>query len=1310
MKRNVTKRIIIVALAVLLMSLCATAAVLAADTTETKAYGEKLSGYQVSTNGKVNLRFVYSDLGTGMDAYKAEIYEPDGVTSTGVSYTYEIGKITNKTIVVPLAPSEMANIVKVYPVTLSGDTVTEQGEAVSYSVREYALAVLGRNDLSSYHSSMRALLNWGAMAEKTFDNTAIPKANEGLYTRNTNPINGVTKSFAAEDASITYKKNDAYGCTLKMEIGRDTSALNFYFTGLSDGNYTATVSKAGGAAVNAGAVTKNGDSYKVSIQNVGVKVYDKIYTVTLKDSSGDLITAQASVLGYLDSLAFDTGENANFNDIAKSMYQFYILAMNKSVDNCDHLEAHWEKNDADTSYIVCSKCFAKIDGRAVNDNVNWYANIAEIAGNSAAAADGVGVQNENGVSYKGFNSASGGIIFLTKEKPFASTFTSESFTTGNYIVVKYRTGKEAGLKLAGGTTADKRNDFGILSASNQTDTWKVSVIDATKVEKWTAAENQIAELRFLVQGAMTVDVAMVAVVDNKVEVATLLSEEETYFMHDATFTTKGLELNKTGTCASGCTYSESKSAGVYTYSCSACKDTVKREVPSGVGYFANIVDKTSFAGAGVTVSVKKDEKGGFLYKSYSAATAGAGPILTADAKDWGTRAKETLTEGERLGQYLVIKYKTTGAPTGGGTKFQICSGSNGKVNIQLSGTTVPTEWTVEIIDLSAASMSAMYSASDTSIYMAFYLNPANATIDVAYAAIADDLDSARALIDDGDTYRIRTVSGTSGERTTSVSGMFNKDGTCPENGCAIALENIEGGIKYVCNNCGTVFETRTIPKTVSAYKTPDTITSKYNNQGATVTNNLMAENGVVFQRFVSAPEKSSSTALTLISNQEVVGEYVVLKYRTNCSSEKTKMTFSVRSNTTGHSYTTGNISYLNQPTEGLWLTGYISLAGTAVAGELIAGNQTTVTLTMVHDGDGSKYTVDIAFVAIVSSLTDAEALVSAGDTLTEGIQDTNWTVSQFNKDLEPLIKDKAANELQFIHFADVHRSLTPWNRVVGYYNEYSQYIDFAVHAGDYVGAYNSTQDGNYNDLYTIGTQSTKPIYNVAGNHDYYKVAGGSEKLDKAEVINTLFNKTDDWNVTYKDGEAVNTSYYRDFPEQKVRFIVLDNYYDEAGQVEWLQGLLTEAKTLGYHVLTSMHEPTAKIVTPLDTSFHCSIEQTSSFRTSLFDQVIGDFIADGGSFIANLTGHWHVDFAGYSENGVLNITVEIASAGAVGAEQLDGRPQLQGERGYDAFNVINVNTETGVLEIVRIGNNSDSIGREKTSLKFDYLKGTIISEN
>ena len=90
-------------------------------------------------------------------------------------------------------------------------------------------------------------------------------------------------------------------------------------------------------------------------------------------------------------------------------------------------------------------------------------------------------------------------------------------------------------------------------------------------------------------------------------------------------------------------------------------------------------------------------------------------------------------------------------------------------------------------------------------------------------------------------------------------------------------------------------------------------------------------------------------------------------------------------------------------------------------------------------------------------------------------------IIDLNRDVEPLIVQGAASRtpffkdryktLQFVHFSDVHAVLDLWNRMVEYINYYKDYIDFAVHTGDYCG---SSQD-LYVDFYNYGTRCVRPL-------------------------------------------------------------------------------------------------------------------------------------------------------------------------------------------------------------------------------------------
>lgn len=317
-----------------------------------------------------------------------------------------------------------------------------------------------------------------------------------------------------------------------------------------------------------------------------------------------------------------------------------------------------------------------------------------------------------------------------------------------------------------------------------------------------------------------------------------------------------------------------------------------------------------------------------------------------------------------------------------------------------------------------------------------------------------------------------------------------------------------------------------------------------------------------------------------------------------------------------------------------------------------------------------------------------------------------------NKDIEPNIIQASSNRslffndtkkvLTFIHLSDVHRLQDLWDRMIKFANYYNKYIKFAIHTGDYVGA--SQQE--YSDLYDNGIEHSVPIYNVIGNHDVYVSYPDKTISAKSIAYNYTFNHKDNWNATFMDGNYSMT-YYVDFVEENTRLIVLDNYYDQDAQVIWLTDVLNSAKSLGYHVITAMHEVSNPIVTKLNTSFQTITNFESkggNQSTSPFDIVIANFKASGGVHICNLVGHEHSDMIGFTKNGVLNVVVECA---AYGTNWNDGR-RIAGTRTYDCFNIVSVDTNTNLLKITRVGDNVDLYMRHKTALCYDYKNKSIIS--
>lgn len=322
------------------------------------------------------------------------------------------------------------------------------------------------------------------------------------------------------------------------------------------------------------------------------------------------------------------------------------------------------------------------------------------------------------------------------------------------------------------------------------------------------------------------------------------------------------------------------------------------------------------------------------------------------------------------------------------------------------------------------------------------------------------------------------------------------------------------------------------------------------------------------------------------------------------------------------------------------------------------------------------------------------------------------TIVSLNKDVEPLIVQShqglgkpfgdTNKVLTFVHFTDIHAHSTLWNRMVEYVNYYEDYIDFSIHTGDYV---NSNRVTAYYDLYNKGPQCVKPIYNVVGNHDTY--LEDFSRGDKTTTKQLVFNWSDTWDVTFMDIEDSMT-YYKDYPESKIRMIVLDYYYHMDEQCVWLANLLNEATNLGYHVVTFSHEFTHPIVNKLDTPFQTIDDYESQggnmHSLSKFDKVIGDWIKGGGIHIANFVGHEHSDFVGYTENGVLNMCAQAATDHIYWTDA----NRVPGTKTHDCFNVVSVDTSTGMFKVVRVGNNYDHYLREKKSLVYDYINKKLLN--
>lgn len=323
---------------------------------------------------------------------------------------------------------------------------------------------------------------------------------------------------------------------------------------------------------------------------------------------------------------------------------------------------------------------------------------------------------------------------------------------------------------------------------------------------------------------------------------------------------------------------------------------------------------------------------------------------------------------------------------------------------------------------------------------------------------------------------------------------------------------------------------------------------------------------------------------------------------------------------------------------------------------------------------------------------------------------TSTDIVALNRDVEPALL--ATTGLTFVHTADMHGMPTLWARMVRYIDHYADKIAFALHTGDYCGGY----QGIYTDMYAA-SPCRRPIYNCVGNHDCFPGGPVWHLGEKAVAHGLLFNHAADWGATFFDCPH-SMSYYKDMGD--VRLIVLDDYYDIWPTRAWLRGILREARERGLHVITAQHEPSGYVENAYGVRYHTYEDINTRFREIelsrtaydfdhrgrvLYEDIIAEHIALGGQFVCNLAGHDHHDEFGPTERGVLNLVVQNGTTW----DAISDTVRVVGERSEDCFNVVSVDTARSLLTVIRIGANTDKMGRVKRAFCFDYQNKKLISE-
>ncbi len=362
---------------------CSAFSALATDIGEIKA-----DFMQVSLDGMIRLSFKFaSSKLDGITSFNAIVSGAnESKRNAAFSVTYDEKDSVEITVVtVALMPYEMAEEVTIEH--LAGSTVIAE---TTGSVLEYANKILNDKTVESkYHDAAKALLNYGAMAQTDHAAKNGYKAgilaNEGLYSRESNPTDGIC-GVPFEDLANTTGKGDKIDkdkSSVSLEFGEGDIALRYtiYYNGENSSDLVAEFTTPGNEEIKGKLVsTGKANEYSFTIRNLGVMLFDYKWNVTISDGEGgNSITSEHSVLEYLNwNIATATLEDDEVSDsekdVCRALYQLYKHTADKAtLANCAHGNAgYWVKADENTSYLMCCFCNKQTNEAAIANSVNTY--------------------------------------------------------------------------------------------------------------------------------------------------------------------------------------------------------------------------------------------------------------------------------------------------------------------------------------------------------------------------------------------------------------------------------------------------------------------------------------------------------------------------------------------------------------------------------------------------------------------------------------------------------------------------------------------------------------------------------------------------------------------------------------------------------------------------------------------------------------------------------------------------------------------------------------------------------------------------
>lgn len=243
------------------------------------------------------------------------------VTTPSAEQTYTISEMTPDengyyVVSVDMAAAQMTDAITLYMTGSSGELINK-----SYTVRDYALALIGGEFSDETKALAKQMLNYGAMAQTYFNYNTNALANDGVE------VTAATVPAVQKDVGIDGSVDGIsfYGASVLFD---NKVAVRYYFSapnGVED--YTFTVGDATYEAVQ-----KSGGMYYIDVAGISPDAYNEDILIIVSNENSSM-SVTYSPMNYIERMYNAESSSAALKALLQSMYGYHEAAVAYAVED-----------------------------------------------------------------------------------------------------------------------------------------------------------------------------------------------------------------------------------------------------------------------------------------------------------------------------------------------------------------------------------------------------------------------------------------------------------------------------------------------------------------------------------------------------------------------------------------------------------------------------------------------------------------------------------------------------------------------------------------------------------------------------------------------------------------------------------------------------------------------------------------------------------------------------------------------------------------------------------------------------------------